>query len=382
MPRSTVLAGFMAGLGARQLRRRARSPRRIHARSSRSASPKRWSASPPSPRRSLLDALTAIWIAVHPTSAELAGGAHGDPLHRRVPRPDRADVDDGRHAAAGDQVGGRARGARRRHASACSTRSTPPAPSSARWSPASISSPSSASPRSFQIAAATNIAIGVDRDRRPAMRCRRPCRAHRRDDALGRRPVEGPHGDDATAPGAVDVLRVGPDVAGARDHLVPHAGRSSCGPPRTPSRSCSRACWPASRSAARSPRRCSGMRRNWMTDPRRHPGRDRLRRRAVVQRADARAAAIDAATPWFERLGLNTYLAPLVVSSLIAMLPTTILLGLAFPIGLTLWAGDSPSEDTSRRAGTFLFAQRGRRDSRLGARRLRAAAAARHAARA
>ena len=35
------------------------------------------------------------------------------------------------------------------------------------------------------------------------------------------------------------------------------------------------------------------------------------------------------------------------------MLPTTILLGLAFPIGLTLWAGDSPSEDTSRRAGTF-----------------------------
>ncbi len=35
------------------------------------------------------------------------------------------------------------------------------------------------------------------------------------------------------------------------------------------------------------------------------------------------------------------------------MLPTTILLGLAFPIGLTLWAGDSPSEDTSRRAGSF-----------------------------
>ncbi len=63
--------------------------------------------------------------------------------------------------------------------------------------------------------------------------------------------------------------------------------------------------------------------------------------------------AIDAATPWFDRLGLNTYLAPLVVSSLIAMLPTTILLGLAFPIGLTLWTGDSPSEDTSRRAGTF-----------------------------
>ena len=63
--------------------------------------------------------------------------------------------------------------------------------------------------------------------------------------------------------------------------------------------------------------------------------------------------AIDTATPWFERLGFNTYLAPLVVSSLIAMLPTTLLLGLAFPIGLTLWAGDSTSADTSRKAGVF-----------------------------
>ncbi len=62
---------------------------------------------------------------------------------------------------------------------------------------------------------------------------------------------------------------------------------------------------------------------------------------------------IDAAAPWFERAGLNPYLAPLVVSSLIAMLPTTIMLGLAFPIGLTLWAGDSASEDTSRKAGSF-----------------------------
>ena len=63
--------------------------------------------------------------------------------------------------------------------------------------------------------------------------------------------------------------------------------------------------------------------------------------------------AIEAATPWFERLGLDTYLAPLVVSSMIAMLPTTILLGLAFPIGLTLWAGDEPGEETSRRVGIF-----------------------------
>jgi spermidine synthase len=64
-------------------------------------------------------------------------------------------------------------------------------------------------------------------------------------------------------------------------------------------------------------------------------------------------SAIDTATPWFEWLGVNTYLAPLVVSSLIAMLPTTILMGLAFPIGLTFWAGDAPGEHTSRKAGTF-----------------------------
>ncbi len=64
-------------------------------------------------------------------------------------------------------------------------------------------------------------------------------------------------------------------------------------------------------------------------------------------------AAIDVATPWFDRLGLNTYLAPLVASSVVAMLPTTLLLGLAFPIGLSLWAGDDPSDETSRRVGAF-----------------------------
>ncbi len=64
-------------------------------------------------------------------------------------------------------------------------------------------------------------------------------------------------------------------------------------------------------------------------------------------------AAIDVATPWFDRLGLNTYLAPLVASSLVAMLPTTLLLGLAFPIGLSLWAGDDTSDETSRRVSVF-----------------------------
>ncbi len=64
-------------------------------------------------------------------------------------------------------------------------------------------------------------------------------------------------------------------------------------------------------------------------------------------------ALIDVAAPWFERIGLNPYLAPLVASSLAAMLPTTLLLGLAFPIGLSLWAGDDPNEETSRRVGAF-----------------------------
>src|SRR4029450_11388076 len=62
---------------------------------------------------------------------------------------------------------------------------------------------------------------------------------------------------------------------------------------------------------------------------------------------------MDLAAPWIERLGLNTYLGPLIVSSLIAMLPTTMLLGMAFPLGLRLWAGDGGNAETSRRVGTF-----------------------------
>jgi spermidine synthase len=63
--------------------------------------------------------------------------------------------------------------------------------------------------------------------------------------------------------------------------------------------------------------------------------------------------AMDLAAPWIERIGLNTYLGPLVVSSLIAMLPTALLLGVAFPMGLLLFAGGKAGEDTSRRVGTF-----------------------------
>ncbi len=68
----------------------------------------------------------------------------------------------------------------------------------------------------------------------------------------------------------------------------------------------------------------------------------------------ARSQAVaDAATPWFAAIGLNTYLAPLVASSMVAMLPTMLLLGLAFPIGMSLWAGDDPSDEASRRVGAF-----------------------------
>jgi spermidine synthase len=63
--------------------------------------------------------------------------------------------------------------------------------------------------------------------------------------------------------------------------------------------------------------------------------------------------AMELAAPWIERLGFNTYLGPLIVSSLIAMLPTTLLLGLAFPIGLLLWTGNAGNEATSRRVGAF-----------------------------
>jgi spermidine synthase len=56
---------------------------------------------------------------------------------------------------------------------------------------------------------------------------------------------------------------------------------------------------------------------------------------------------------WLAAIGLDAYLAPIVVSSAAAMLPTTVLLGLAFPIGLALWAGDDANPETSRRVGAF-----------------------------
>ncbi len=57
--------------------------------------------------------------------------------------------------------------------------------------------------------------------------------------------------------------------------------------------------------------------------------------------------------PILAAIGIDAYLAPIVISSAAAMLPATLLLGLAFPMGLSLWAGDDTSEDTSRRIGAF-----------------------------
>ena len=57
--------------------------------------------------------------------------------------------------------------------------------------------------------------------------------------------------------------------------------------------------------------------------------------------------------PVLSALGIDVYLAPIVIASMAAMLPSTLLLGLAFPMGLSLWAGDDTGEDTSRRIGAF-----------------------------
>jgi spermidine synthase len=66
-------------------------------------------------------------------------------------------------------------------------------------------------------------------------------------------------------------------------------------------------------------------------------------------------AHLDAMASWLvptlTAIGLDPYLGPIIVASLGAMLPTTLLLGLAFPIGLSLWAGGD--EGSPRRIGVF-----------------------------
>ena len=59
----------------------------------------------------------------------------------------------------------------------------------------------------------------------------------------------------------------------------------------------------------------------------------------------------EALAPFIVRLGIDPYLAPILVACLMAMLPTTLLLGFAFPIGLSLWAAQST--DPARRIGSF-----------------------------
>ena len=55
--------------------------------------------------------------------------------------------------------------------------------------------------------------------------------------------------------------------------------------------------------------------------------------------------------PALSSLGMDPYVVPIIIASLVAMLPTTLLLGFAFPVGLSLWAGRA--RDSSRRIGVF-----------------------------
>jgi spermidine synthase len=64
-------------------------------------------------------------------------------------------------------------------------------------------------------------------------------------------------------------------------------------------------------------------------------------------------AALELGAPWLETLGLHPYLGPLLAASLVSILPATLLLGMAFPIGLQLWAGTGDPATTSTRVGIF-----------------------------
>ena len=66
---------------------------------------------------------------------------------------------------------------------------------------------------------------------------------------------------------------------------------------------------------------------------------------AYLQQAGSRFA------PALVSIGLDDYLAPIVVASVLAMLPTTLLLGFAFPIGLSLWS--AAAADPAHRIGVF-----------------------------
>ncbi|HYU80840.1 MAG TPA: fused MFS/spermidine synthase [Vicinamibacterales bacterium] len=61
--------------------------------------------------------------------------------------------------------------------------------------------------------------------------------------------------------------------------------------------------------------------------------------------------AVDWLGPALTPAGLDSYFVPILVGGALAMLPTTLLLGFAFPIGLSCWATDD--NNRSRRIGTF-----------------------------
>jgi spermidine synthase len=64
-------------------------------------------------------------------------------------------------------------------------------------------------------------------------------------------------------------------------------------------------------------------------------------------------AALELAAPGLARLGIDPYLGPLLASSLVSILPAALLLGMAFPIGLHVWAGTGDPATTSTRVGVF-----------------------------
>jgi spermidine synthase len=61
--------------------------------------------------------------------------------------------------------------------------------------------------------------------------------------------------------------------------------------------------------------------------------------------------AVEWLVPPLQRLGFDPYLTPIAIASALAMLPTTLLLGFAFPVGLSLWTGHA--EGSARRIGVF-----------------------------
>ena len=184
-------------------------------------------------------------------------------------------------------------------------------------------------------------------------------------------PPEPPLDSAGRACRAVDVRVVRRPVAGARNRLVPHArDLSAAHGLRVHDHAGGRA------------RRYRARQRHRDTAPAR-PRPPVARGLTVVQLAIGIAAVLSLNTlaalqgsverfgPVLTRLGLDPYVAPIIVASLLAMLPTTVCSGFAFPIGLSLWAG-------RRRCGAahrhLLRRERVRRHRRLGAGRLRAAA--------